>query len=330
MIAKPKELFRPEQKKPGAPDAKARELYGATADAYGFNKGKRDGALMSANGDWKNSQQKSFNSGSSPMKGRNAVNDDGVDTRQKKYQQLQSSVFGGGYLDGQQPDYDKEAKRNAFGSTADWKTEAGMAKPVNAGSTRTDTYRQKQKQLGSSVFEQTDYQEYAPINKKPIDIDNVGHDSRVQAKGRKTDNEFKQRVQGFEPHRRDQEGYDARAKKQGNMASSFFDAPRPATAQRRAAAENQPESYTIPGRETKATKQAMLASNNPITGGSSLTAYNRVRAADEVKVIDLQLNNLPETADLIGVKKMSGAKNIINVHLDEDNMKGICTGTGRI
>ena len=106
-------------------------------------------------------------------------------------------------MEGQQPDYDKEAKRNAFGSTADWKTEAGMAKPVNAGSSRVDTYRQKQKQLGSSVFDQTDYSEHAPINKKPIDIDNVGHDSRVTAKGRKTDAEFKQRVGGFEPHRRD-------------------------------------------------------------------------------------------------------------------------------
>ena len=74
----------------------------------------------------------------------------------------------------------------------------------------------------------------------------------------------------------------------------------------------------------------MLASNNPITGASSLQAYNRVRGCDEVRVVDLQLSSLPESADIIGVKKISGAKNIINVALDEDNMKGICTGTGRI
>lgn len=61
-----------------------------------------------------------------------------------------------------------------------------------------------------------------------------------------------------------------------------------------------------------------------------MQAYNRVRACDEVRVVDLQLSNLPESSDLIGVKKMSGAKNVINVALDEDNMKGICTGTGRI
>mmetsp|Transcript_4893 Transcript_4893/g.5976 ORF Transcript_4893/g.5976 Transcript_4893/m.5976 type:complete len:102 (-) Transcript_4893:396-701(-) len=74
----------------------------------------------------------------------------------------------------------------------------------------------------------------------------------------------------------------------------------------------------------------MLASNNPITGQSSLQAYNRVRNCDEVRVIDLHLSNLPTSSDLIGVKKISGAKNVINVALDEDNMKGICTGTGRI
>lgn len=89
------------------------------------------------------------------MKGKN--NDNGVNTREKKYQQLQSSVFGGGYVDGEPVNYDKDAKRNAFGSTADWKTEAGMAKPVNAGSTHVDTFRQRQKQLASSVLEQSDH-----------------------------------------------------------------------------------------------------------------------------------------------------------------------------
>lgn len=33
---------------------------------------------------------------------------------------------------------------------------------------------------------------------------------------------------------------------------------------------------------------------------------------------------------MIGVKKASGAAHVINVALDEDNMKGICLGTGRI
>lgn len=113
--------------------------------------------------------------------------------------------------------------------------------------------------------------------------------------------------------------------------SSAFDNPRPATGARRTQQqEPQPESYTIPGRETKATKQAMLASNDPITGQSTLGAYNRVRQPDEVTVVDLELRNLPEHADKLSVKKMSGAKNVINVALDEDNFRGVCKGTGRI
>ena len=47
-------------------------------------------------------------------------------------------------------------------------------------------------------------------------------------------------------------------------------------------------------------------------------------------MVDLQLRNLPANSDIIGVKKMSGAKHIVGVNLDEDNMKGICLGTGRI
>jgi len=57
-------------------------------------------------------------------------------------------------------------------------------------------------------------------------------------------------------------------------SSVFGDAPAVA-ARRPAAQEDQPESFTIAGRETKATKQAMLASNDPITGKNSLAAYNQ-------------------------------------------------------
>ena len=46
-------------------------------------------------------------------------------------------------MDGEQPNYDREAGRNVMGSAADWKTSAGMAKPVNVGSTNVDTFRQR-------------------------------------------------------------------------------------------------------------------------------------------------------------------------------------------
>lgn len=74
----------------------------------------------------------------------------------------------------------------------------------------------------------------------------------------------------------------------------------------------------------------MLASNDPITGKSSLAAYDQVRPLDAPRVLDLELKNLSPNADLIGVKKMSGARHVISTALDEDNMKGICLGTGRI
>lgn len=88
--------------------------------------------------------------------------------------------------------------------------------------------------------------------------------------------------------------------------------------------------FTIAGRDTKATKQAMLASNDPITGKSSMAAYNQGQALSAARVVDLTLKNLPGNSDLIGVKKMSGARHVISAALDQDNMKGICTGTGRI
>jgi len=152
MIAAPKEVARPEKNAPNASDAKAKELYGNTAVAYGYNKGKRDGALMSSGADWKNTGQSATNKGS-PMKGKNKMGEGAVDTREKKYQQLQSSVFGGGYLAGEPVEFDREARRNDLGAADDWKTGAGMAKPINSGSTRTDTFRQRQKQLASQAFD---------------------------------------------------------------------------------------------------------------------------------------------------------------------------------
>ena len=50
----------------------------------------------------------------------------------------------------------------------------------------------------------------------------------------------------------------------------------------------------------------MLASNDPITGASSLQAYNANKPAADIRVIDLELKNLNENVDKIDVKKMSG------------------------
>jgi len=73
----------------------------------------------------------------------------------------------------------------------------------------------------------------------------------------------------------------------------------------------------------------MLASNCPITGKSSMVAYQEQQKAP-AQVIDLSLKNLPADADLKQVKRLAGVKHVIDAQLDEDNFRGICKGTGRI
>jgi len=66
-----------------AADLKAREVHGESALKYGTVGKKRDGALMCAGGDWKNTAQQATNS-SSPQKGLNQ--DSGLNRKDKKYQ----------------------------------------------------------------------------------------------------------------------------------------------------------------------------------------------------------------------------------------------------
>ena len=102
-------------------------------------------------------------------------------------------------MEGAPVEFDREAAKAGFGSAADWKTQGGMAKPVNVGPTRgADTYLQKQKQLTSSVLEQTDYYQYLPMKKKQEDMNNFGHVHKPKAQGLKQDSEFANRDARFE------------------------------------------------------------------------------------------------------------------------------------
>jgi len=51
-------------------------------------------------------------------------------------------VFGGGYVEEAPIIYDHDLPKVAFGTNADWKTEAGMARPNNGVSTQ-DPYKEK-------------------------------------------------------------------------------------------------------------------------------------------------------------------------------------------
>lgn len=48
------------------------------------------------------------------------------------------------------------------------------------------------------------------------------------------------------------------------------------------------------------------------------------------EVVDMEVSNLPQHFDARELKKASGARHVIKATVDEDNMKGICLGTGRI
>ena len=90
-----------------------------------------------------------------------------------------------------------------------------------------------------------------------------------------------------------------------------------------------PQSFNVPGRETKATKQAMLASNDPITGSSSMNGYN-LRENSKPDIIELELAGLGANVDAQDVRKMAGVKHVISSTVEEDNMKGTCTGVGKV
>jgi len=82
-------------------------------------------------------------------------------------------------------------------------------------------------------------------------MNNAGHDSRVQARGRRTDDEFKARVNKQEPVKRDYEGYNAYSAKQSNLASSAF-GDSPAVNQRKVSRPAQQKAVAL--REPKAAK----------------------------------------------------------------------------
>ena len=70
-------------------------------------------------------------------------------------------------------------------------------------------------------------------------------------------------------------------------------------------------------------------SSNLITGTSSLQKYQQAENS-KPNVIHLELSNLPESMQAAELKRMSGAKHVISSSIAEDNMRGVCTGTGAV
>ena len=73
----------------------------------------------------------------------------------------------------------------------------------------------------------------------------------------------------------------------------------------------------------------MLASNHFETGDSSLHHYQSSQNANP-RVVDLVMSDLPPDCKAEDLKRISQSKHVFDASVEEDNMKGICSGNGRI
>jgi hypothetical protein len=196
------------KKEVSCPDRKEqvnRELHGQTAEIFGTHyENRKDGALMAQCVDWRNPWVKAIQTD-------DAIVRDGLDHRERKHQNLQSSVFGGGYMDQQKPQVNKEIQRIQYGCEQDWKTRAALEHPKNGDVEAVAAYNRKQKELLSSNvnFAPAAYDENMPKTKGESRGQPDAHitDAPI-AKPKKQDEVFKQGDRNVrEPHI---ENYDPR------------------------------------------------------------------------------------------------------------------------
>lgn len=84
---------------------------------------------------------------------------------------------------------------------------------------------------------------------------------------------------------------------------------------------------TIPGQHSRATKIRDLSSD--ILGtGNAISAYSM--ADKQTVIVDLDVKGLGENTRPEDLKKISGVKHVISAVVDEDSIRNVCTGTGRI
>ena len=66
-------------------------------------------------------------------------------------------------------------------------------------------------------------------------------------------------------------------------------------------------------------------------GRSSMAAYGQPQqAADKVQILDLNLHDIPFSADEKALKKMIGGSHIIKAEIDKNHLSGANTGKGRL
>lgn len=70
-----------------------------------------------------------------------------------------------------------------------------------------------------------------------------------------------------------------------------------------------------------------MSSNILEDGGNTLSRYNEVAKS---VIVDFDLRDLPASIKEEDLKKVSGAKHVISATIDQDSIRNVCTGTGRI
>ena len=118
---------------------------------------KFDGSLMAQCVDWLDASKRAIET-ASPLKSAE------LDSKERKHQNLQSSVFGGGYVDQEPVIVNKNDKKIAFASNADWKTQAAQAHYSNEDGKEINAYKMRQQQLNSDQvpLDHGDYEKFIP------------------------------------------------------------------------------------------------------------------------------------------------------------------------
>lgn len=114
---------------------------------------------MAQNVDWRNPWVRAIETDDKLQK-------EGLDCADRKHQNLQSSIFGGGYVEKEPIQVDKKNPKIAFATNADWKTQAALQHPQNTAENAA-AYRKRQCELESKQvnLEQTNFDDHLPTSK---------------------------------------------------------------------------------------------------------------------------------------------------------------------
>ena len=196
----------------------------------------------------------------------------------------------------------------------------------------------RQQQLQSNVLEQTDYSAFTPLNKKRVDFDNVNHKPDGPPRGvpgkkpdagisSASDNwlNTNQKRSNKDEEFSTQKGVMKQDQLRSDMDRHGFHADVGEREVDQYVAKQATQISTTP-KPTAQEKQRFLTSD-----------VNAHRVYEQTKnypvtgdIVDIDLNGLPENCDQQYLKKVANVRHVIQAEVKQDNLKGICTGEGRL